>query len=172
MCGIAGIYSYDGNVSEGSVRSMVSELHHRGPDDEGYFFSDQRFKAGMRRLSIVDLIKGTQPFENKLNGITVFYNGEIYNYERLRVELESDGIHFHTTCDGEVISHLYAKYGIECFHKFDGMFSMAIWDSKSQALILSRDYPGEKPLYYSLINNGKGLAFSSEIKSLMSSRVV
>lgn len=172
MCGIAGIFKKSGNISNEDVLRMVTSLYNRGPDDAGYFLENIQFKAGMRRLSIVDIDHGIQPFKNLINNDIVFYNGEIYNYRDLRRELEVDGIHFKTNCDGEVITHLYTKYGIDLFQKLDGMFAVAIWDSKKEVLILARDFPGEKPLYYSELDNGIGLAFSSDISSLISCKEV
>jgi asparagine synthase (glutamine-hydrolysing) len=168
MCGIAGIYK-GGGIQDSSILKMVSELYHRGPDDESYSLDDQNFKGGMRRLSIVDVYGGSQPFTNELKTITVFYNGEIYNYKKLRKSLENDGVHFRTNCDGEVLVFLYEKYGLDFLQNLDGMFAIAIWDAFKRQLLLARDFPGEKPLYYSPLDDIGGVAFSSEINSLLSS---
>ncbi|CAM8409274.1 AsnB Asparagine synthase (glutamine-hydrolyzing) [Candidatus Methylopumilus universalis] len=164
MCGIAGIYSP--NIDKvSSVKKMVSMLTHRGPDHDGYWGCGI-YEAGMRRLSILDVAGGNQPLYDESGQIVLFYNGEIYNSLSLRSDLEKDGVHFRTNSDGEVICHLYRKYGRNLFSMLDGMFAVALWDNEKQLLILARDYPGEKPLYYSDLADG-GVAFSSEIPSLL-----
>ena len=165
MCGIAGIYSDGALEHVPIVKRMVSHLIHRGPDSSG-FWSSGSYSAGMRRLSIVDVGGGDQPLYDESGRIILFYNGEIYNYPQLKKELENDGITFRTQGDGEVICHLYRKYGKDVFPKLDGMFAVALWDDEKQVLILARDFPGEKPLYYSRLHDG-GVAFSSEIPSLL-----
>ena len=164
MCGIAGIYSKGGPRSE-TVERMVARLTHRGPDSAGYW-SNGPYRAGMRRLSIVDVAGGDQPLYDETGRIVVFYNGEIYNYPSLRIELEREGVHFRTHSDGEVICHLYRRYGRSVFEKLDGMFAIALWDDEKEQLLLARDFPGEKPLYFSRLADG-GVAFASEIPSLL-----
>ena len=163
MCGIAGILSEEGYRKE-EVKRMLNKLIHRGPDEMAYW-EDNKFSAGMRRLSINDIEGGSQPLFDSSGNLILFYNGEIYNYQKLKRELESDGIKFNSNCDGEVICHLYAKYGESFFSLLDGMFAISIWDKKKKVLLLARDFPGEKPLYYSRLERG-GIAFSSEINSL------
>ena len=163
MCGIAGILSEE-RLKRDQLSVMLKKLSHRGPD-ETTIWGESEYLAGMRRLSINDIEGGSQPLFNSNKNLVLFYNGEIYNYPSLRKELEADGIIFNTNCDGEVISHLYEKYGEKFLSLLDGMFAISIWDTKEKTLLLARDYPGEKPLYYSKLDNG-GIAFSSEIESL------
>lgn len=164
MCGIAGILSKSG-PKHATVEKMVTRLTHRGPDSEGYWGSGI-YRAGMRRLSILDVAGGDQPLYDETGHIVLFYNGEIYNSPLLRSELEKEGVHFRTHSDGEVICHLYRKYGRDLFAMLDGMFAAALWDNEKQVLLLARDFPGEKPLYVSDLPDG-GIAFASEIPSLL-----
>jgi asparagine synthase (glutamine-hydrolysing) len=165
MCGIAGILSSKNDLKDLHVRNMVAALTHRGPDDES-FWKKGSYSAGMRRLSINDPDGGGQPLFDSTEKIVLFYNGEIYNSPQLRAQLISEGYKFKTGSDGEVICHLYRKFGKDFLTKIDGMFAIALWDDDKQILILSRDFPGEKPLYYSQLPCG-GFAFSSEISSLI-----
>lgn len=169
MCGIAGVLSFSGPDSE-AVSRMVSSLVHRGPDSSG-FWRNEVYSAGMRRLSIVDLFGGDQPLFDESGRVVLFYNGEIYNSLNLRRQLEKDGVSFRTNTDGEVICHLYRRYGRDLFTMLDGMFAVALWDNEKQTLILARDFPGEKPLYYSKLKCG-GVAFASEIPSLLQYKAV
>ncbi len=164
MCGIAG-YKTIKKIAPEILYKMVNTLFHRGPDSDGYYFSPL-YNAGMRRLSINDLTTGDQPLFNEDNSVVLFYNGEIYNYQALRNELENKGYHFNTNCDGEVICHLYEEYKENLFEKLDGMFAVAIWIEQEQKLILARDLAGEKPLYFIRLSE-TDLVFGSEIKSLL-----
>jgi asparagine synthase (glutamine-hydrolysing) len=163
MCGIAG-YKLKRPVDETILREMVQSLYHRGPDFEGYYRSPP-YSAGMRRLSINDLITGDQPLYNESEQVVLMYNGEIYNSPELRLALEEKGHVFRTRSDGEVICHLYEEHKEDLFEWLDGMFAVALWDNQDRKLILARDIPGEKPLYYSLLSNEE-IVFASEIKSL------
>jgi asparagine synthase (glutamine-hydrolysing) len=164
MCGIAGVLSVNAD-HQGVVSHMVSRLKHRGPDADG-FWHNGPYCAGMRRLSILDVQNGNQPLFDASGKIVLFYNGEIYNSPTLRTQLEKEGYLFRTNSDGEVICHLYRKYGKSCFDRLDGMFAIALWDDEKKVLLLARDGPGEKPLYYSRLAGG-GISFSSEIPSLL-----
>lgn len=163
MCGIAG-YKTSGKIDGSVIKKMVDSLIHRGPDAEGYF-SSGAYNAGMRRLRINDLETGDQPLFDRDHGVVLFYNGEIYNSPSLRSELESKGYRFRTRSDGEVICYMYAEYAEDLFEKLDGMFAAALWIEKDRKLILARDIPGEKPLYFARLP-GNGIAFSSEIQSI------
>lgn len=163
MCGIAGFKTHR-RVEPSSLKKMIDSLYHRGPDSDGYLLSDS-IQMGMRRLSINDLTSGDQPLYNEDRTVALLYNGEIYNSPQLRRELEGQGIKFRTHSDGEVICHLYAKYGADLFGRLDGMFAAALWLEKDRKLILARDIPGEKPLYFTRLSENE-IAFSSEIKSL------
>ena len=123
MCAIAGIYS--NNESFAALTGMLAKMQARGPD-ASYTYHDFGFYAGMNRLSINDVEHGAQPFKNYNESIIVFFNGEIYNYPQLKMELESDGIIFKTRCDGEILPYLFAKYGVNCLGKLDGMFGICI----------------------------------------------
>jgi len=143
---------------------MCDLIRHRGPDDEGYYF-DRGCGLGMRRLSIVDLDTGHQPISNEDGSVWIVFNGEIYEFDHLRRDLESRGHHFRTRSDTEVIIHLYEEHGVECFQHLRGMFAIALWDARAERLILARDRFGKKPLYYSF-DASSGLTFGSELKCL------
>jgi asparagine synthase (glutamine-hydrolysing) len=143
---------------------MIDVLHHRGPDDTG-FYVDDGIGLANARLSIIDLEGGHQPIHNEDGTIQVTYNGEIYNFQQMRKALESFGHKFYTQSDTEVIVHSYEQYGESFVGKLNGMFAIALWDSKSKKLILARDRMGIKPLYYAL-EKGK-LLFASEIKAIL-----
>ena len=162
MCGIAGFVG-DFKAPHKSTEIMLSSLEHRGPDDQ-QIFQDNLFCGGMRRLAINDLQGGAQPLFNKDKSIVTFYNGEIYNYHTLRNFLEGKKFSFNTSSDGEVIPFLYELYGTDAFSYLDGMFAISIWDRRTSQLILARDFPGEKPLYYS--KNNAGFIYSSEVKAM------
>jgi asparagine synthase (glutamine-hydrolysing) len=168
VCGIVGIYEYGrraGGVSEDLIRVMRDTLRHRGPDGEGLYVSaDAHLGLGHRRLAIVDPAGGAQPMFGE-HGDCVVFNGEIYNYPALRRELERYGVRFRTTCDTEVILHLYARDGERCLERLDGMFAFALWDQRRRRLLLARDRLGEKPLYWA--DPGGTLVFGSEIKALL-----
>jgi len=165
MCGITGIFHFDSNriADQAKLRAMTDIIRHRGPDGEG-FYTNQNIGLGHRRLSIIDLSTGDQPMFNEDKSIALVLNGEIYNYLELREELKKLGYHFRTTSDTEVIIRSYQEWGLDCQHKFNGMWAFALWDSNKEQLFLSRDRIGEKPLNYSVVENT--LIFASEIKSL------
>ena len=163
MCGIAGFVSRK-PLAHAVLVEMTQAQIHRGPDESG-FHSAPPFHGGMRRLSINDLAGGHQPLFNGDKSCVLFYNGEIYNYPALRRDLESRGHVFRTHCDGEVIAHLYDEVGDAVFEHLDGMFAAALWSERDQRLILARDLPGEKPLYYARLSDTE-VAFASELDSL------
>jgi len=166
MCAICGILNFDHSdlVDRNVVEKMTGTLVHRGPDDEG-FFVEGRAGLGFRRLSIIDLRGGHQPIFNEDNSAAIVFNGEIYNYRGLAVELSSAGHTFTTRSDTETILHAYEQYGDDCVHRLRGMFAFAIWDRRRQRLFMARDRLGIKPLYYYC--NARFLAFASEIKALL-----
>jgi asparagine synthase (glutamine-hydrolysing) len=168
MCGIAGLAVAPGQPAPDPAlgRRMNAVITHRGPDDEG-LHHDARVLLGMRRLSIIDVEGGHQPLYGADRQVCLVFNGEIYNYRELRADLEKHGHVFHTHSDTEVILQAYLRDGVAAFEKLDGMFGIAIWDQRSQELILARDRLGEKPLYYAC--DPRRLLFGSELKSLLQS---
>lgn len=161
MCGIVGVL---GPCTPETLRRMCDVIAHRGPDDEG-FYQDERVSLGMRRLSIIDLAGGHQPIANEDGTVRIIFNGEIYNYRELAALLREKGHRLQTSSDTETIVHLYEEYGKACVHLLRGMFAFALWDARSQTLLLARDRLGVKPLYYT--EAGGALVFGSEIKSLL-----
>ena len=143
---------------------MIATLHHRGPDDTG-FYVDEGIGLANARLSIIDIEGGHQPIRNENGTVNVTYNGEIYNYRQLRRDLESQGHRFYTQSDTEVIVHSYEQFGEDFVKTLNGMFAIALWDSKDRKLILARDRMGIKPLYYSVGNSS--LLFASEMKAIL-----
>ncbi len=143
---------------------MLRPLHHRGPDDQGVYTAP-RIGLGQARLSIIDLgHAGTAPLSNEDRSIWFTFNGEIYNFEALRKELQSSGHLFQTGTDTEVIVHLYEQYGIDCLARMRGMFAFALWDSRKELLFAARDRMGKKPFCYA--PTAGGLTFASEIKAI------
>ena len=165
MCGIAGMIARPGDaVTAEQVRRMTGTIVHRGPDDEG-IHARGNVGLGMRRLSIIDLSGGHQPIYNEDRSVAVVYNGEIYNFQELRRELESRGHQFRTHTDTEVIVHLYEEMGVDCVTRLRGMFAIALYDEKREALLLARDRLGKKPLFYA--QRAGRLFFGSEIKAIL-----
>ena len=163
MCGICGKYSPSGVTIE-ELNSMLDTLVHRGPDDSGCYVK-ANIGLGIRRLSIIDLETGDQPISNEDGTIWVIYNGEIYNYQTLRVQLEAKGHLFHTNSDTEVIVHLYEEFGEHCVEQLGGMFAFALWDEPQQKLLLARDRIGQKPLFFA--RDGSDFLFGSEVKAIL-----
>ena len=167
MCGIVGIFntrSKDG-INESLLGRMNQSQFHRGPD-EGGMHMEPGVGLGHRRLSIIDLSSGHQPLFNEDGSVVVVYNGEIYNFQELTVELQKLGHTFRTHCDTEVIVHAWEEWREACVERFRGMFAFAIWDRKHETLFLARDRLGVKPLYYALLPNGHFI-FGSELKALL-----
>ncbi|OLC30294.1 MAG: asparagine synthase (glutamine-hydrolyzing) [Acidobacteria bacterium 13_1_40CM_56_16] len=166
MCGIYGILNFDRSEqpSEATLSAMGEVISHRGPDDSGQY-RGRGVELGMRRLSIIDVSGGHQPISNEDGSIWIVLNGEIYNFQSLRDEMEAKGHTFRTRTDTEVIVHLYEEEGLEFFKRLRGMFGLAIWDAKLERLVLGRDRIGEKPLF---IRRESGrLLFASELKSIL-----
>lgn len=164
MCGIVGAFRLGGApVSAAVVAAMNATLLHRGPDEEGSYCNDDAALA-MRRLSIIGLGNGRQPIFNEDRSVAVVMNGEIYNYRDLKQDLEARGHHFATLSDVEVAVHLYEEHGADFVDAMRGMFAFALYDKTRRRLLLGRDRPGKKPLYYA-VHAGQ-LYFASEIKAL------
>ncbi|WDP90777.1 MAG: asparagine synthase (glutamine-hydrolyzing) [Desulfobacter sp.] len=170
MCGITGIAGFKGycpNMNQ--LQSMCDTLYHRGPDDEGLEIRNNVGLA-MRRLSIIDISGGKQPIYNEDNTVRVILNGEIYNFKKLRQELESKGHLFKTRSDTESIVHAYEEYGIDFPLYLNGMFATVIHDLKKKRILIARDHLGIKPLFY--YYSEKCIIWGSEIKSILASRLV
>jgi len=177
MCGITGaIWTHPKlEIDATTLQKMTDVIRHRGPDDRGNYHSEFRLQPpyeampgvalGFRRLSIIDLDTGNQPISNEDGSIWVVFNGEIYNYTTLRRRLEGAGHSFRTQSDTETIVHLYEDEGVDFAHYLNGMFAIAIWDSRKRRLVLARDRCGQKPLVYR--HDQDRLLFASEIKSLL-----
>lgn len=166
MCGIAGIFNLNGKpVSPVNLRKMTDAIAHRGPDGEG-FYTDSFLGFGHRRLAIIDLSPaGHQPMMTKDQNYVIIHNGEVYNFQELRLELEARGHEFTSRTDSEVVLHAYAEWGEKALDRFNGMFAFAIWDRTKQELFLARDRFGIKPLYYTLKNST--FIFGSEVKAIL-----
>ncbi len=169
MCGIFGYFDRARQaMAENKFQAMGNILEHRGPDDHGSYNQSGR-GLGNRRLSIMDVEHGHQPFKSEDGRIIVVQNGEIYNHVELAAELAKSGFPCHTTCDTEVILRLYEKEGIDFVHRLNGMFAIVIYDQLSDELFLIRDRVGVKPLF--IHDDGTRLSFASEIKSIVASGV-
>ncbi len=168
MCGIAGIIIKNAGSYQKEMESMISSLHHRGPDGNGkkYF---QNCILGHTRLSIIDQDGGHQPMTSSASSKTIVFNGEIYGYKEIRDALSE--YQFDTKSDTEVILALYEIYGEGCLEKLPGMFSFAIWDDTGKSLFAARDRFGEKPFYYAWGENGEFI-FASEIKAILATGLV
>ncbi|WP_312088923.1 asparagine synthase (glutamine-hydrolyzing) [Chryseobacterium sp.] len=198
MCGICGYYSFKKEISSENILAMNNAIRHRGPDDEGFWISDgvtghpfagkdstvkikekypllnenfSKIALGFRRLSILDLSeRGHQPMVSEDRKVTVTFNGEIYNFKKLRKELEDLGYTFESNSDTEVIVKSYLEWGTDVFEKLDGMFAIALVDLDHQKLILGRDRVGLKPLFYYKYDHA--LIWASEIKAILKNEFV
>ena len=172
MCGITGLFSTQRAIPEAAeqdhvLRRMTDVIAHRGPDDQGIWHDEQgRCSLGHRRLSIIDTSSaGHQPMADPSGRWVISYNGEIYNFEEVRAQLQACGITFRGRTDTEVLLQALALWGVDALARLDGMFALAAFDRHSGQLILARDAFGEKPLYYAELAGG-GLAFASELQAL------
>ncbi len=164
MCGICGLVALDGRqVDPSGLEAMAQALEHRGPDDAGQDVEGPVALAA-RRLSIIDLEHGHQPIRNEDGTIVVVQNGEIFNHDELRKELQANGHRFATRCDTEVLVHAYEEHGPAFLDRLRGMFALALWDSRSRRLLLARDAFGIKPLLWR--ESGGVLSFASELSAL------
>jgi len=174
VCGICGFAGSSPLAEAERVLSRMNDsIFHRGPDDEGSYLSwspgeERRGPScalAMRRLAVIDLHSGKQPITNEDGTCWIVYNGEVYNFQELRVSLQASGHVFVTQTDTEVLLHAYEQYGVRCVEYFRGMFAFAIWDSRCSRLFLARDPVGVKPLFYTSVDGQ--LIFASEIKALL-----
>ena len=167
MCGICGKLHFDRTrpIDPALIKRMNDTLIHRGPDAEG-IWTKGPIGLGQRRLAIVDLSPtGRQPMSNEDGTVWITFNGEIYNHPQLRPELDARGHRYRGTSDTETILHLYEEYGRDCVKHLRGMFAFALWDERTQMLLLARDRFGKKPLLYA--ETAEGLVFASELKALL-----
>ena len=164
MCGFAAIHDPSGGVPELSwLAAAAHAIRHRGPDSDG-FLCEAGVGLAFRRLAIVDVEAGSQPISNEDGSIAIVFNGEIYNHQSLRAELERAGHRYRTHSDTETIVHAYEQWGDDFVKRLDGMFGFALWDRKRRRLVVGRDRVGIKPVYWT--RAGGRMAFASEIKSL------
>ncbi|HSE94665.1 MAG TPA: asparagine synthase (glutamine-hydrolyzing), partial [Methylomirabilota bacterium] len=170
MCGIAGVFRYDGGpVDADSLAAMSAAVSHRGPDgldQDIQTVGSLQVGLGHARLRIIDLsAAASQPMVSDDGAVSVTFNGEIYNFRELRARLQARGVRFRTASDTEVILRVYEAEGPDAITSLDGMFAFALWDAHRRMLLLARDRVGKKPLFYA---SGPGwLVFASEIKALM-----
>src|SRR4051812_26498792 len=173
MCGIAGAFRLDGAglpaLPEDVLRTMTELIDYRGPDDAGYVSGDG-CSLGARRLSIIDVAGGHQPFGDESGRIWAAQNGEIYNHDQLRDELRARGHVLRSRCDTEVLPHLYEDHGPALAERLRGMFAVAVWDTDARRGVLIRDRLGIKPLYYAIA--GDRVVFGSELKCVLASGLV
>ncbi len=170
MCGIIALAGKNLNkIDDTKVKAMLSTLSFRGPDDQDFVRLGKGSTyaiLGQTRLSIIDLSGGHQPMKDNTEDVTVTFNGEIYNYQELRKDLESRGHHFSTKSDTEAILKAYIEYGDRCVDQLDGMFAFVIWDNRNSKLFIARDRFGKKPLYYAF-DKENNLIIASEIKAIL-----
>jgi asparagine synthase (glutamine-hydrolysing) len=166
MCGITGLVNYDRErpVDPETLARMNQVILHRGPDSDGFYLQGHVGLA-IRRLAVIDLVAGDQPLSNEDGSVWLVFNGEIYNYQELRLQLQKKGHQFRTNSDTETIVHLYEEYGVACVDLLRGMFAFALWDQCRRRLLLARDRLGKKPLYYA--EHDDALLFGSELKCLL-----
>jgi len=166
MCGIAGLLNLDGEpAAPVYLRRMTDAIAHRGPDGEG-FFTEGIVGIGHRRLSIIDLsTAGHQPMLTGDGRFVLSYNGEVYNFQELRAELQAMGYQFRSRTDSEVVLYAWAAWGPKALDRLNGMFAFAIWDRRAQELVLARDRYGVKPLYYT--ETPGAFLFGSEVKAML-----
>jgi asparagine synthase (glutamine-hydrolysing) len=171
MCGIVGLYSPDDVVSPEALGRATATLHHRGPDGQRQWVDPtRRVGLGHARLSIIDLATGDQPIASEDEQLHVVVNGELYDFERIRADLQRRGHRFRTGSDSEIVLHLYEEYGAHCVHHLRGEFAFLLWDGRQQRLMAARDRFGVKPLYHTRIDGT--LAFASEAKALFAAGAI
>lgn len=171
MCGIAGIVNWNNFVEESSIQKMCDAIAHRGPDHAGYLNLPE-VKLGHRRLSIIDLSdSASQPMKDFSKRYQIVFNGEIYNYQEIKKQLQDKGYVFLNNSDTEVVLNAYAEWGKDCLQRFNGMFAFAIWDTKEKNMFIARDRFGKKPFYYTVLPNNTFL-FASDISALLTNTMV
>jgi asparagine synthase (glutamine-hydrolysing) len=173
MCGICGAVRVGGAngpaLETARLEAMTAVMEHRGPDDVG-FWEESGVAFGARRLSVIDVEGGHQPFANEGGDVVTVQNGELYNHATLRDSLVRDGHVLRSSCDTEILPHLYEERGVDFVSSLRGMFAVAIWDRRRRRAVLARDRLGVKPLYWT--RQGDLVLFASELKSLLASGLV
>ena len=169
MCGIAGFTGQ--RRGPATLASMSSLLVHRGPDAHGEYRSDD-VSLAVRRLAIIDVAGGHQPYFNESGDVVAVFNGEIYGFKPLRADLQRLGHKFATSTDGEAIVHSYEQYGTDFLTRLDGMFALALWDVRRKRLLLARDRLGKKPLYVAVHHGERTISFASELQALLADPLV
>jgi asparagine synthase (glutamine-hydrolysing) len=170
MCGIVAVFSAAAPVDPEALRRATASLHHRGPDGQRQWIDAMgRVGLGHARLSIIDLEGGAQPLSNEDESVHAVVNGELYDFERQRAELEARGHHFRTRSDSEILVHLYEEHGARCVDHLRGEVAFVLWDARARILLAGRDRFGIKPLYYA--DDGKRLSIASEAKALFAAGV-
>jgi len=168
MCGITGYISLNNSIPSHQLKKATDLLQHRGPDAEGFYFSeDNKVGLGHRRLSILDLSSSAdQPMFSSDGRYVMVYNGEVYNYKELTYKLKDKGASLKTTSDTEVILELFAQQGVQCFKQLNGMFALAIYDIQKHIITIARDHAGVKPLF--IYYDQGDFVFASELKAIQS----
>ncbi|HEX4075107.1 MAG TPA: asparagine synthase (glutamine-hydrolyzing) [Candidatus Acidoferrales bacterium] len=164
MCGIAGFTYKQWNPPPERIATAVQTLLHRGPDQHGVFRSNL-CSMGATRLKIIDLAGGSQPIKTDDGDTTIVFNGEVYNHQEIRRELEARGHRFHSRADTETVLHAFLEWDVACFSRMRGMFAVALWTASAKRLVLARDRMGIKPLY--IARRGEDLFFGSELKAIL-----
>jgi asparagine synthase (glutamine-hydrolysing) len=173
MCGINGFLQFDNKFKTNEIEKIIKKMNKsiisRGPDDEGIYIN-KNIGLGMRRLSIIDLKTGNQPIFNEDGSMVIIFNGELYNYKDLKIDLINKGHLFKTTTDTEVVLHAYEEYGEKSFNFIKGMYAFSIYDINEEKLLIVRDRLGEKPLYFYKDENK--FMFSSELKGILATNLI
>lgn len=170
MCGIVAIFSRQKPIASEVLEKATKSLHHRGPDGQRYWISDdRRVGLGHARLSIIDLTTGDQPIANENGTLRIIVNGEFYNFESIQKELERNGHRLRTRSDSEIALHLYEDLGANCLERLRGEFAIILWDGANRTLFAARDRFGIKPLFYAMHEGD--LYFASEIKALFAAGI-
>jgi len=170
MCGIVGLFSKNGIISQEALKLATQVLSHRGPDGQNFWIAPhQRVGLGHTRLSVIDLTTGAQPISNEQENLHIVVNGEFYDFERIQDDLKRRGYRLRTHSDSEIALHLYDEFGTQCLQHLRGEFAFVLWDEKNDLLFAARDRFGIKPLYYTV--RGDTLYLASEVKSLFTAGV-
>ena len=171
MCGFFGNFAHYGNkiIANSRLKEISNFISHRGPDGEG-FYEDQNVSLAFKRLSIIDIKNGNQPFHSQNGKYVIVFNGEIYNYSSIRSQLVASGIKLKTNSDTETLLEALSLWGVKYINNVNGMFSFILYDKKANKIYLVRDRLGIKPLYYTKVGNN--YLFSSEINAILKTNLI